>query len=122
MEKEEREIEEQIERRNYLSAVSIAQRLGKSHEAIRELREAALKQYIIEYRNVPGAVALVGQLQFPADEVDRLLEAILQEASRDQDKTPSWAKKRYDAKAMKYLDIEEWISRHRAALKRAASP
>ena len=114
-------MEEQIERRNYLSAVTLAQRLGKPHETIKELQEAALKQYITEYRNAPGAAALVGQLQFTADEVDRLLEAILQEASRGHDKTPPWARKRYDAKTMKYLDIGEWISRYRGPLKRAAS-
>ena len=122
MEKEERDMEEQIERRNYLSAASLAQRLGKPHEVIRELQEAALKQSIVEHRNMPAAVVLVGEFQFTAGEVDRLLGAILEEARAQQDQTPGWAKKRYDPKTMKYLDIEEWISRYGADLKRGANP
>lgn len=119
---EERELEEHVGQRNYVAALALARRLEKPPDTIRELQEAALKQYITEYRNAPGAVALVQEFQFTAGEVERLLEAILQEASEGQDKKPPWARKRYDAKAMKYLDIEEWISRHGAALKRAARP
>ena len=47
---EDRELEaslsEQMERRNYAAAVSLAQRLGKPTETIRELQMAAIKQYI----------------------------------------------------------------------------
>jgi hypothetical protein len=123
---EEHELEaslrEQMERRNYAAAVALAQRLEKPAETIRELQEAAIKQYITEYRNAPGAMALLGQFRFTAQEVERLLDAILQEAARAGQKRPSWAKKRYDAKTMKYLDVGEWISQYGAALKRAASP
>jgi hypothetical protein len=123
---EEHELEaslrEQVERRNYAAAVALAQRLEKPPETIRELQEAAIKQYITEYRNAPGAMALLGQFRSTAQEVERLLDAILQEAGRAGQEAPSWAKKRYDAKAMKYLDVGEWISQYAAALKRAASP
>lgn len=122
VEGEERELEEQLGRRNYAAAVALAQRLEKPPETIRGLQEAAIKQYITEYRNALGAMALLGQFRFTAQELERLLNAILQEAGRAGQERPSWAKKRYDAKAMKYLDIEEWISQYGAALKRAASP
>jgi hypothetical protein len=123
---EERELEaslsEQMERRNYAAAASLAQRLGKPTEAIRELQRAAIKQYITEYRNASGAMALVQEFQFTADEVARLLDAILEEARASEGERPPWARKRYDGKAMKYLDVEEWISQYGATLKRAASP
>jgi hypothetical protein len=123
---EEHELEaslrELLEHRNYTAAVALAQRLEKPLETIRELQRDAIKQYIVEYRNAPGAMALLEQFQFTAQEVERLLDDILQEAGRAGQERPSWAKKRYDAKAMKYLDVEEWISQYGAALKRAASP
>ena len=83
---EERELEEHVEQRNYVAALALAQRLEKPPETIRELREAALKQYITEYRNAPGAVVIVQEFQFRADEVARLLEAILEEARAGEGK------------------------------------
>ncbi len=121
-EAEEQELKEQIERRNYAAALALGQRLGKPPETIRELQEATIKQYVTEYRNAPGAVVLVEQFGFTVQEVGQLLDAILQEASGTGGEKPPWARKRYDAKAMKYLDMEEWISQYGAALKRAAIP
>ena len=123
---EEHELEaslsEQMERRNYAAAATLAQRLGKPAETIRELQGAAIKQYITEYRNASGTMALVQEFQFTADEVARVLDAILEEVRASEGERPPWARKRYDGKAMKYLDIEEWISQYGAPLKRAASP
>jgi hypothetical protein len=125
MELEGRELEaslrEQIEQRNYAAAVSLAERLEEPKERVKELQEAAIKQYITEYRNAQGAVALAQQFRFTDDEVDRLLEAILGEVKRSEGKRPPWAGKRYDVKTMKYFDIEEWISRYGRTLKRAGS-
>ncbi len=126
MDVEESELEallrEQIERRSYAAAVALAQQLGKPAESIKELQRAAIKQYMTEYRNAPGAMALVQEFQFTADELGQLLETILEEARGGREKRPPWARKRYDAKVMKYLDVEEWISQYGANLKRAASP
>jgi hypothetical protein len=125
MEVEERELEaslrEQIEGRNYVAAVALAQKLGKPAERIKELQGAAIKQYIIEYRNAPGATALIGEFRFTADEVDRLLEAILEEVKTTGGKRSPMAGRRYDAKTMKYLDVEEWISQYGRTLKQAVS-
>ena len=125
MEVEERDLEaslrEQIERRNYAAAASMAQRLEKPTESIKELQAAAIKQHITEYRNGPGAMALVEEFRFTADEIDRLLVAILEEVRATEGKRPHWAGKRYDAKTVKYLDIEEWISQYGRMLKQAAS-
>jgi len=125
MELEGRELEaslrEQIDRGNYAAAVSLAERLEEPKERVKELQEAAIKQYITEYRNAQGAVALAQQFRFTDDEVDRLLEAILGEVKRSEGKRPPWAGKRYDVKTMKYFDIEEWISQYGRTLKRAGS-
>ena len=125
MEMEERELEaslrEQIEGRNYVAAVALAQQLGKPAESVKDLQGAAIKQYIVEYRNAPGATALIGEFRFTADEVDRLLELILEEVKATEGKRSSWAGRRYDAKTMKYLDVEEWISQYGRTLKQAVS-
>ncbi|MFQ6078524.1 MAG: hypothetical protein ACE5NJ_05235, partial [Thermodesulfobacteriota bacterium] len=109
---EERELEaslrEHIERGNYTAAVSIAEQLQEPKERIKELQEAAFKQYITEYRNGPGAIALAQEFRFTDDEIDRLLETITEEARGGGGKRPPWAGKRYDIKTMKYLDVEEW--------------
>ena len=123
MEGEERDLEgplrEQVERGNYAAAASMAEQLEKPTERIKELQEAAIKQYITEYRNASGAMALVQEYRFTDDEIDRLLEGILEEARRSEGKKPPWGRKCFDAKTMKYLDIEEWISQYGRALKRA---
>jgi hypothetical protein len=122
---EERErddsLKEQIEGRNFTAAVPIAQRLGEPQERIKELQVAAIKQYITEYRNAPGAIALAQEFRFTDDEIDRLFEAIIEEARGSGEKRPSWAGRRYDVKTMKYLDIEDWIAHYGRELRRAGS-
>jgi predicted nucleotidyltransferase len=123
MEGEERDLEgplkEEVERGDYATAASMAEQLEKPGERVREVQEAAIKQYITEYRNASGAMALVQEYRFTDDEIDRLLEGILEEARRSEGKRPPWARKCYDAKTMKYLDIEEWISQYGKTLRRA---
>ena len=123
MEDTEREalLREQIERRNYAVAVSMAERLEEPKERIKELQEAAIKQHITEYRNAPGAIALIQGFRFTDDEIDRLLEAIIEEVKASGEQKPPWAGKRYDIKTMKYFDIEEWIVHYRRTLKRTGS-
>ncbi|MFB0505095.1 MAG: hypothetical protein ACETWT_00025 [Thermodesulfobacteriota bacterium] len=125
MELEESELEaslrEHIERRNYAAAASMAERLEEPKEKIKELQEVAIKQYITEYRNAPGAIALAQEFRFTDDEIDRILGAILEEAKGSEGERPPWAGKRYDIKTMKYLDVEEWIAHYARELKRAGS-
>ena len=125
MESEERDLEaslrDQIERRNYAAAASMAERMEEPAERMKELQEAAIKQYITEYRNGPGAMALAQEFQFSDDEIDRLLEAIIEEVRTRGEEKPPWAGKRYDIKTMKYFDIEEWIEHYRRTLKRTGS-
>jgi len=122
---EDRELEaslrEHIERRNYAAAASVAERLEEPVERIRELQEAAVKQYITEYRNARGAIALVQEFRFTEDEIDRLFEAIVKEAGGSGEKSPSWTGRSYDVKTMKYLNIEEWIAHYGKELKRPAN-
>ena len=123
MEDTEREalLREHVERRNYAAAVSEAERLGEPAERIKELQEAAIKQYITEYRNASGAMTLAQEFRFSDDEINRLLEAIIEEVKASGEQKPPWARKRYDIKTMKYFDIEEWIAHYGRALKRTGS-
>ncbi len=99
----------------------MAEEQGEPEERTKELQEAALKQYITEYRNVQGAMALAQEFRFTDDEIDRILGAILEEVRGSGGKRPSWAGKRYDIKTMKYLDVEEWIARYGRELKWAGN-
>ena len=122
MEDREREalLREQIEGRNH-AAASMAGRQEKPEERTQELQEATLKQYVTEYRNAQGAMALAQEFRFTDDEIDRLLEAIIEEVRGSGEKIPPWAGKRYDVKTMKYLDVEEWIAHYGRELKRAGN-
>jgi hypothetical protein len=86
-----------------------------------ELQEVALKQYITEYRNAQGAMALVQEFGFSDDQIDRIFGAILEEVKGSEGKKPPWVGKRYDIKTMKYLDVEEWIARYGRELKGAGN-
>lgn len=123
MEDREREalLREQIERRDHAAAASVAEGQGESEERTKELHETALKQYITEFRNAQGAMALAQEFDFSDDEIDRILGAILEEVKGSGGKRPSWAGRRYDIKTMKYLDVEEWIARYGRELKRVGN-
>ena len=81
-------LREQIERRNYAAAASMAEQLEEPKERVKELQEAAIKQHITEYRNGPGAMALAQEFRFTDDEIDRLLEAIIEEVRGSGEKSP----------------------------------
>ena len=123
MEDREREalLREQIERRNHAAVASMAEGQEEPEERNKELQEAALKQYITEYRNAQGAIALAQEFRFSDDQIDRLLEAIMEEVKGSEGKRPPWAGKRYDIKTMKYLDVEEWIAHYGRELKLAGN-
>ncbi len=108
---------EHVERRNYTAAAFMAELLEEPKERVKELQEAAIKQHITEYRNAQGTIALAQEFQFTDDEINRLLDAIIEEVSARGEERPPWAGKRYDIKTMKYFDIEEWIAHYRRTLK-----
>jgi hypothetical protein len=122
MEDREREalLREQTERRNH-AAASMGEGQEEPEERAKELQEVALKQYITEYRNAQGAMALVQEFGFSDDQIDRIFGAILEEVKGSEGKKPPWVGKRYDIKTMKYLDVEEWIARYGRELKGAGN-
>ena len=99
------EFEEAIQKRNYVRAVKIAESIGKPSGEIRKLQQETLKQFIVDYRNPRGAIALAEEYLFNGEEVDQLLKGILQEAEEKkiQDKS------QYDIKTNRYLTLPEWI-------------
>ena len=122
MEDKERDalLREQTERINH-AAASMDEGQEKPEQRTKELQETTLKQYITEFRNAQGAIALAQEFRFSEDQIDRLLEAIMEEVKGSEGKRLPWAGKRYDVKTMKYFDVKEWIASYGRELKRAAS-
>jgi len=100
-----RELEWAIQTRNYVRAVSIAESIGKPAGEIKELQQKSIEQFIIEYRNPQGAIALAEEYHFTRDGIDQLLSDILQEAEGKK----GFDRSQYDIKTMRYLTLEEWI-------------
>ncbi len=107
-EKKSRELEEAIEKRNYVRAAKIAEDLGKSREEIKQFQIRAIKQFIIEYRNPQGAMDLIKTYQFKQEELRQLLQEVHQEL-----KEKGYSDKRqFDIQTMDYLTLERWIDQY----------
>jgi hypothetical protein len=102
------ELEEAVQDRNYVRAVRIAESIGKPAGEIRELQQEAIKQFIVEFRNPQGAIALAEEYHFVREDVDQLLRGILQEAEGKE----GLDRKQYDIKTMRYLTLGEWIKEY----------
>lgn len=102
------ELEEAIQGKNYVRAVRIAESIGKPAGEIRELQQKAIEQFIIEYRNPQGAIALAEEYHFAREDLVQLLRDILQEA---EEKKIS-GKRQFDIKTMRYLTLDEWIKEY----------
>jgi len=103
-----RELEEAIQNKNFVRAVRIAESIGKSADEIKELQQKAFEQFIIEYRNPQGAIALAEEYHFAREDVDQLLRGILQEAEGKK----GLDRRQYDMKTMRYLTLGEWIKEY----------
>jgi len=103
-----RELEEAIQNKNFVRAVKIAESIGKSADEIKEFQQEAIKQFIVEYRNPQGAIALAEEYHFAREDIDQLLRGILQEAGGKKDLD----RRQYDIKTMRYLTLPEWIKEY----------
>jgi len=99
------ELEEAIQNKNYARAVRIAESIGKPAGEIRELQQKAFEQFMIEYRNPQGAIALAEEYHFAREDVDQLLRDILQEAGEKK----TLNRRQFDIRTMRYLTLGEWI-------------
>jgi len=103
-----RELEVAVQNKNYVRAVRIAESIGKPPGEIKELQQEAIKQFIVEYRNPQGAIALAEEYHFAREDVDQLLRSILQEAGEKK----ILDRRQYDIKTMRYLTLGEWIKEY----------
>jgi hypothetical protein len=102
------ELEEAVQDKNYVRAVRIAESIGKPSDEIKELQQKAFEQFIIEYRNPQGAIALAEEYRFNGKDIEQLLRNILQEAEGKK----GLDRRQYDIKTMRYLTLGEWIKEY----------
>ncbi|MGQ9645186.1 MAG: hypothetical protein ACUVWO_01440 [Thermodesulfobacteriota bacterium] len=103
-----REFEEAFQDKNYIRAERIARELGKATDEIQTLREKALKQLILEFRNPQGVVELIKAYRLTREDIDHLLQRIREEAEEKK----ILDQKQYDIKTMRYLTLAEWIKEY----------
>ena len=96
-----------IDRKNYVRAVVLAQKLGYPDSEIRHLQELALKQMACDYRNGFAVRKLAGEWKFSRADLETLLVAALDEYERVSDKKRM--EQCYDVKTGKYLTLRQWI-------------
>ncbi|MFB3887440.1 MAG: hypothetical protein ACE144_19650 [Thermodesulfobacteriota bacterium] len=98
------ELEEAVRDKNYVRAARIAESIGKLAGEIKELQQKAVEQFIVEFRNPRGAMALVEEYHFNREDVGHLLRNILQEAEKKQ----ILDKRQFDLNTIRYLPLGEW--------------
>jgi hypothetical protein len=76
--------------RNFVRAVTLARELGIEEERIKRLQRDALKQFLAEYRNFPGASKLVAEYGFTATELQELSEELLRREVLSKERTFAW--------------------------------
>jgi hypothetical protein len=107
-----RALDDAIQTRNFLRAVSLARRLNRSEAEIRDLQEKALRQCVLEFRNPHGAKVLVDEFKFTGEDLKRILQGILAESQEAEQKETAAARRRFDVESMDYLSLEAWIRRY----------
>ena len=97
----------EIEQKNYVLAVMLAQKLGHPENEIRLLKELALKQMACEYRNGIAARKLAREWRFSKTELENLLRTALEEYKQASDKR--LLEQVYDTESAKYLTLQQWV-------------
>jgi len=109
----EESLREGIDRKNYVRAVVLAQKLGHPDSEIRHLEELALKKMACDYRNGFAVRNLAREWGFSKADLENLLMTALDEYEKILDK------KRlgqcYDVKTGKYLTLRQWIEQFLSA-------
>jgi len=111
----EESLQKVLDRKNYVLAVMLAQKLGYSESEIRQMQELALKQMACDYRNSFGVRKLAGEWGFPKADLENLLMTALDEYERVSDKKRM--EQCYDVKTGKYLTLRQWIEQLVNAMK-----
>jgi hypothetical protein len=100
------DIQVEINRRNFVRAVVLAQQYQRSQDEIRHLQGLALKQMASEYRNAIALRNLAQEWGFSRAELEGLLMKAVAEHESRADRTRS--NLCYDAATGKYLTLRQW--------------
>ena len=101
------DIQYEINRRNFVRAVMLAQKNQCPQNKIRHLQELALKQMACEYRNAIALRNLAQEWGFSRTELEGLLMKALAENESRADRTRSDLC--YHAATGKYLTLKQWM-------------
>jgi hypothetical protein len=97
----------EINRRNFVRAVMLAEKGQCPQEEIRHLQELALKQMACEYRNAIALRNLVQEWGFSRAELEGLLMKAVAEHESGAERRRS--DQCYDATTGKYLTLRQWV-------------
>jgi len=106
------DVEYEKNRRNYVLAARLAKESELGGEALKELRRAAVRQFIVEYRNFEGTTLLVGEYEFTSDETRRLIADILSDPNIDKDGRAAFDDKGTVVFKTLKEQVTEWYRRH----------
>jgi hypothetical protein len=111
----EESIQKVLDRKNYVLAAMLVQKLGYPESEIRQMQELALKQMACDYRNAVAVQKLAREWGFSKADLETLLVAALDEYERVSDKKRM--EQCYDVKTGKYLTLRQWIEQLVSAIK-----
>ena len=109
----EESLQRGIERKNYVRAVMLAEKLGYPDSEIRHLQELALKQMACDYRNGFAVRKLAREWEFTKMDLEKLLMTALEEHERVSEKKRM--EQCYDVKTGKYLTLRQWVEQFLSA-------
>ncbi len=97
------EFEEALRLKNFVRAELLARQLKKPDKEIKELQKKALYQFIVEFRNAEGVLALAQEYKLSPEELGSFLRQLM---------SHSLAPKQFDIKTMNFLNLQEWLQKH----------
>lgn len=105
--KEELKIKQELEAalryKNFVRAEVLARQLKKPDHEIKELQKKALHQFIVEFRNAEGVLALAQEYKFTKEELGSFLRQLL---------SSSPGAEQFDVKTMNFLNLQEWLQKY----------
>lgn len=97
------ELAEALRLKNFVRAASLAQQLNRPDHEIKELQKKALYQFIGEFRNAEGVLALAQEYQLPKEELRSFFQQLMSQGP---------GTKQFDIKTMNFLSLQEWLQKH----------
>lgn len=82
--------------------------MGETASEKGDLQKKVIQQLLMEYRNPQGALYLIRENRYSGEEIDRLINEVLEEAS----KRGVLHKRQFDISSMRYLSYEEWLKKY----------